>query len=42
MYLKGMASFGPVPCHDEKTKGIPGVYASIDYYIPWIRSQLKA
>jgi hypothetical protein len=25
MYLKGMASFGPVPCHDEKTKGIPGV-----------------
>jgi secreted trypsin-like serine protease len=41
MYLKGMASFGPVPCHDEKTKGIPGVFASIDYYLPWIRSQLK-
>jgi hypothetical protein len=41
MYLKAMASFGPIPCHDEKTKGIPGVFASIDFYIPWIRSQLK-
>ena len=41
MYLRGMASFGPLPCHDVSTKGIPGVYASIDFYVPWIKSQLK-
>jgi len=39
-YLKGMASFGPVPCHNELTKGIPGVYANIDFYIPWLKEHL--
>ena len=41
MYLRGMGSFGPVPCHDPTTQGIPGVFANIDNYVPWIKSQLK-
>ena len=36
-YLVGIVSFGTSKC----AQGIPGVYTSIDYYLPWILENMK-
>ena len=36
-YLVGIVSFGTSKC----AQGIPGVYTSIDYYLPWIIANMK-
>ena len=36
-YLVGIVSFGSRRCG----KGLPGVYTSIDYYLPWIIDNMK-
>jgi len=36
-YLVGIASFGTRSCG----KGLPGVYTSIDHYLPWIIANMK-
>ena len=37
MYLRGIVSFGTRKCG----KGFPGVYTNIEYYIDWIKANLK-
>merc|ERR1711956_203547 len=36
-YLIGIVSFGTKKCG----QGYPGVYSSIDYYLPWILDNMK-
>ena len=36
-YLIGIVSFGTKKCG----QGYPGVYTSIDYYLPWIIDNMK-
>ena len=37
-YLVGVVSFGTKKCGT----GYPGVYTSIEYYLPWILENMKA
>ena len=36
-YLVGIVSFGSRRCG----RGLPGVYTSIDYYLPWIIANMR-
>ena len=36
-YLVGIVSFGTVRC----AEGYPGVYTSIEYYLPWIKRNMR-
>lgn len=36
--LKGVVSFGPIVC---ATNGVPGVFARVTHYLPWIVSKIR-
>ena len=36
-YLVGIVSFGTNRC----ARGVPGLYTSIEYYLPWIKQNMK-
>ena len=37
MYLRGIVSFGTRKCG----RGVPGLYTDVEYFIPWIKANLK-